>query len=653
MSGTEFRPSVHGWAFQNRFRYPASMLGLSVPVSPAFGLCGGMCWSALDRYHAERLPTALDAPSPGEPLYEELLQRQLNALASNGWRRVHEWQAKPDVSSRFRRNDIGTATLAEFRRVRRLLDSGEPALLHLVRMAGPFANPTENLQVLAWSYLENRTAGHVRISVYDPNQPGNDKLYIELALRREDGRVALRQSSGEPLRGFFVVEYDRPRPLKFRAESYTERTPLGFNHPLAGQPAVVRRGGSFDVFVRDQNADVIRLSRSDKGEWEAQNLTAADNAGIEFRLAVDPVATIGGDGRIGVFGRTNVGDVVRYGRSLRGGWAGANLTVRKRTGVDYRIVGAPAVVVGPGRRTWLLARNREGHLIQYLHRPLVGWKAEDLTRSQAFKGRYTMDSDPAVLRGPGDALHVFALNDKGELLHYFWRRRSGWAAENLTERQRAAGSMRLVGRPAVLHAPGEAQAVLGRNANGELIHYRRSPSTSWTAENVTNSAAPMLTPESTEEGGDAQGNGAYASDVRLTGDPAAAMAPDGSLHVLGRNEQGSVVHYARNGSGWHVEDLTSERPVIDEGLRVGGDPTMAFAPGPRQHVFARNSRDLLFYHWSPVPSWAAENLTMERAKIGARYGVGSDPVLVPDADALPHVFAVDLDGRLVHYYALP
>ncbi|MEJ2185822.1 MAG: hypothetical protein P8Z36_07760 [Gemmatimonadota bacterium] len=629
------------------------MLGLSVPVSPTFGLCGGLCWSALDRYYAERLPTALDAPRAGEPLYEELLQRQLNALSNGGWRLVHDWQAKPDEPDRFRRNDIGTATLSEYKRMRRLLTAGEPVLLHLVRVSGPFANPTENHQVLAWSFQENPTTKRARIRVYDPNRPADDDVYIELALSRQDGRVPLRQSSGEPLRGFFVVEYDRPRPLKFRAESYTERTPLGFNHPLAGQPAVVRQGERFDVFVRDQNADVIRLSRDDKGSWEAQNLTASEDAGIEFRITMDPVAVVGGDGKVGVFGRTNVGDVIRYGRSLRGRWSGMNLTLRKNTGVDYRIAGLPAAAVGPGRRTWLLGRNKEGHLIQYLHRPLRGWTAENLTRSQAFKGRYIMASDPTVLRGPGDALHAFALNDRGELLHYFWNRRSGWAAENLTERQRGAGSVRLVGRTTVLHAPGGTQAVLGRNAEGELVLYQRSPSTSWTAENVTGVAIPMLTPETAEDRIEASNGAAEIPDVHLTGDPAAALAPDGSLHVLGRNARGGIVHYARTGSEWRVEDLTSERPVIDAGLRVGGDPAMAFAPGPRQHVFARNSRDLLLYHWSPVPSWAAENLTMERANIGARYGVGSDPVLVPDGRALPHVFAVDLDGRLVHYWALP
>ncbi len=651
MAGTDFRPSTHGWAFPNRFRYPPSMLGLSVPVSPTFGFCGGLCWSALDRYYAERLPTALDAPRPGEPLYEELLQRQLNALSTGGWIRVHEWQAKPDTPERFRRNDIGTATLAEYRRARQLLDSGEPVLLHLVRVAGPFANPTENHQVLAWSSQENPTARNARIRVYDPDRPGDDDVFIELALKRENGRVALRQSTGEALRGFFVVDYDRPRPLKFRAESFSERTPLGFNHPLAGQPAVVRQGDRFDVFVRDQNADVIRLSRDEKGSWEAQNLTAAEDAGIEFRITVDPVATVGGDGKVSVFGRTNVGDVIRYGRSLRGRWMGMNLTLRKHTGVDFRITGVPATAVGPGRRTWLLARNREGHLIQYLHQPLRGWTAEDLTRSQAFKGRYIMATDPTLLRGPGDALHVFALNEKGELLHYRWRRRTGWAAENLTERQRSAEPVRLVGRTAVLSGAGGTQFVLGRNADGELIHYGRSSSTAWTAENVTAIAIPMLTPETQDDRVVPSSGRARKPDIRLMGDPAAGLAPDGSLHVLGRNAQGGIVHYARTGSEWRVEDLTTERPVIDAGLRVGGDPAMAFAPGPRQHVFARNSRDLLLYHWSPVPSWAAENLTMERANIGSRFSIGSDPVLMPDAEALPHVFAVDLDGRLVHYYA--
>ncbi|HKJ92066.1 MAG TPA: hypothetical protein VJ957_02805, partial [Longimicrobiales bacterium] len=601
---------------------------------------------------------------------EELLQRQMNALAAGGWRRVHDWQAMPDEKQRFRRDDIGTATLAEYGRMRKLLAGGDPVLLHLVRVGGPFANPTENHQVLAWACQEDRKEGRARIRIYDPNRPGEDEVYLEMGLRHEDGRVPVRQSGGEPARGFFVVEYDRPRPLRFRAETYADRSPLGFNHPLSGQPAVVRQGGRYDVFVRDQNADVIRLSRDSKGRWEAQNLTAAEQAGIEYRLAMDPVAAVDAAGRLVVFGRTNVGDVVCYARSRRGRWSGANLTLRKRTGVDFRIAGVPASAAGPGGRTWLLGRNREGHLIQYLRRPLTGWTAQNVTRSQSIKGRYTMASDPVVLRGPGDALHAFALNERGDLLHYFWRKRSGWAAENLTERQRPAESLRLVGRPAVLHAPHSTQAVLGRNARGELVYYHCTPSTAWKAENVTRIAKPALTPDPRDAPADApdtatpatpatepadagtRGDTQRTRDVRIAGDPTASIAPDGSLHVLGRNEQGGIVHYARTRTAWVAEDLTSERPVIDTGLRSGGDPAMAFSPGPRQHVFARDSRDLLLYHWSPLPSWAAENLTMERANIGARFCIACDPVLVPDAQALPHVFAVDLDGRLVHYYAV-
>ena len=76
---TTFVPSKHGFHFRN---------GLSIapkfprPILPKFGVCGGMCWSALDRYFdGETAPDATTVPLPGSALYEELFWRQMDSTS--------------------------------------------------------------------------------------------------------------------------------------------------------------------------------------------------------------------------------------------------------------------------------------------------------------------------------------------------------------------------------------------------------------------------------------------------------------------------------------------------------------------------------------------------------------------------------------------
>lgn len=638
MSTTEFRPSVHGWAFGNTFRYSPSVLGLSTPVAPGFGLCGGMCWTALDRYFAQRLPQALETPSPGEPLYEEVLQRQVNALAHGVWADIHAWHEKPDARRwLWQRHDAGSGSLAGYGAVRRSLAAGRPVLLCLIRVEGPFANPTANHMVLAWSHDHDRKAKRGRIRVYDPNHPTRDDVVVELALSRDEGRIAMSQSTGEPVRGLFVIDYDRPMPMRFRGERYDERQPLGFNQPLAGRPAVVSGRRGLDVFCRDANADVIHFRRDREG-WRAANLTVPATIGVEYKLATDPVVAAGGGREL--FGRTSQGDLVRYYRRGRG-WRAEGLTRRKNVGPDYRLEGTPTAVTGPGRRRWVFGRNGDGHLVVYRSKLLRGWTATNLTRDRDFKSRYRLATDPVATVGPGEAVHVYGLDERGGLLHYYWTPKGGWASENLAERQRTADLYRAAGRPVPLQGPGLTHSVFLRDAQGGIVRYGWAPGRSWAAELVTERAGPAAAEPDDP------------ARYRIAGDPGVVLGPEGSIHVLGRNDEGELVHYFKAPGGpWTVEDLTAERPAIEPGLRLSGDPATGFAPGPTQHVFGRQDRDLLLYRWQAASSWTAENLTLEREHLGTGVRIAGKPILAAGPDGAPHVVAVDGDGRLVHIYAV-
>ena len=89
---TEFRPSVHGLKFGNSYssedileEMTALPPWMVTNVLGSWGLCGGMCFLALDRYFEnEPRPDTSTIPGPGDLLFSELVDRQLNAISSVG-----------------------------------------------------------------------------------------------------------------------------------------------------------------------------------------------------------------------------------------------------------------------------------------------------------------------------------------------------------------------------------------------------------------------------------------------------------------------------------------------------------------------------------------------------------------------------------------
>jgi hypothetical protein len=203
MPTTPFRPSLHGWKFVNRFA--------SSPFG-ALGFCGGMCFGALDRYHAGApIPSDREAPKPADPLFRELALRQIATLRGGMWLDTYRWQLLPD-DDRGGRPGIGTRTAAEWPKLRAGIDAGRPVVLCLIRVSGAFGNVFVNHQVVAYGYDYDAAAQTTTISVYDPNHPNRpDDAPVTLTLHLTHPSTDWRatQNTGERLRGLFVVPYDR------------------------------------------------------------------------------------------------------------------------------------------------------------------------------------------------------------------------------------------------------------------------------------------------------------------------------------------------------------------------------------------------------------------------------------------------------------
>jgi hypothetical protein len=196
---------VNSFAFSREFKLPF----LAHPIDLghlAYGLCGGMSFAALDYFNAGNpVPKQGVVPNAGTALYQYLMNRQIDSLSLPVVPlKIIEWMLRPDP-------EVGSLTAQrEFPKLRRRLDGNTPAVLALVRAQG-IADPTQNHQVVARGYDFDETTKQVTIYLYDPNHPGQEPT-LTMNFARPSQGINPTQSTGEPLRGFFVLDYDPRKP---------------------------------------------------------------------------------------------------------------------------------------------------------------------------------------------------------------------------------------------------------------------------------------------------------------------------------------------------------------------------------------------------------------------------------------------------------
>lgn len=207
---TSFVPVNHGFPFTNYFtyhfpiKYPLPFAGNLDLDRIIFGLCGGMCFTALDFYLAGRTPPEYANPKEiDKNLFTYLCDRQLDSLKITVLLKILDWMLAEN-------NDLaGRMIRYEIPKVRRSIDKGQPVVLCLIRVQG-VTNPTQNHQVLATGYEVSADGKVLTLSLYDPNHPCEQPT-IAVSLTRKE--FAIAQSTGEALRGFFVVPYKRQKLL--------------------------------------------------------------------------------------------------------------------------------------------------------------------------------------------------------------------------------------------------------------------------------------------------------------------------------------------------------------------------------------------------------------------------------------------------------
>jgi hypothetical protein len=586
-----FQPSIHGWPFADALTLGPLPQEAGVASSGQEGLGAGMCWTALDRYlGAVRIRRDTPAPEPGDPLYAELVRRQAAAVCGL-WPQVREWHGLSDRA-------LASRTRATLRVVRRSLAAGQPVLLTLLPESDPYLRRRAARHVLAtaWSRAEKQ----VTLSIYDPARPEDNGARLRFC---RSGTLEARLASGEVVRGFFPVPYDRRRPTPLRAETFADRAVLSPARPVHGRIAALASRAGLDVVARSTDGTLLHFRRGRRTPWVGVSVTAQE--GIErLEMHGDP-AILRTRGSLHAFARGYVGDLLHFQLSRK--WSVSNRTEQKRTGPRFRLAGRPVPLAGPWGHLHVFGRDKDSGIVHYQRSPLRRWSAAQIAGD-------AISSDPVAVR-VGRAIHLFGVTADGRLLH--WERTViDWMPRDLTAGDRAAHSVPLAGPPVVvLHH--ENLHLVARDREDGLVHFRRAPDGEWRS---------------------------IRHDVRITGDPAAMVGPAG-VHVFGPGPEGELIH-CWGDVEWKGEDLAATRPS----LHLPGSPPArltGWATPSELNVMGHWGAQIITLTWRDDSDWVAVPLPA-RAGITDRHLPTEDPLVVTDGQGDTHLFGIDTEGSVIH-----
>ena len=125
-----------------------------------YGLCGGMCFAALDLFYEKKSMIQLETtPEDETQLYKYLLARQIDSLSFDTLKNVITWTLQDDL-------DVARWTAKnEIPQIVASLDQGTPVVLALIRVHKGM--PTANHQVVAIDYAWDEDTNHMEITLFE------------------------------------------------------------------------------------------------------------------------------------------------------------------------------------------------------------------------------------------------------------------------------------------------------------------------------------------------------------------------------------------------------------------------------------------------------------------------------------------------------
>jgi hypothetical protein len=227
-----FRPSTSGLHFANSFPQ-APLVSIEIGLGPktlqiplgdaANGLSGGMAFATRDYFESGLpAPGATEAPPPGSPLFEYIVQRLFDSFGLPDGPLRYLGLMSPGIPD----HETVTGSLGfgphgrswvmikeEWPRIRADLDNGRLCPLGLIKTKSN--NPFDlgrNHQVLAYGY--DLDGDDLAIKLYDPNEPDRDNVTLSLWLAqpRTATPVVCTPDRAGPVYCFFRVAYEPSAP---------------------------------------------------------------------------------------------------------------------------------------------------------------------------------------------------------------------------------------------------------------------------------------------------------------------------------------------------------------------------------------------------------------------------------------------------------
>ena len=193
---TKFTPLTHGYLFPNRFEFKGFTKFVKVIKSNfIYGMCGGMVFSALDYYFDQKNIPFYGAVNDLSLSYTKYLwKRQSESTSFSILFKIIYF------GSLLKRKAIQKTIQNELPQIIARLNIALPAPIIIVR-SSIFQNPTHNHQVLVTGFEDNPS--QLELILYDPNHPGIEPRLVV----SHDHVISITQSTGEPVRGFFLNHY--------------------------------------------------------------------------------------------------------------------------------------------------------------------------------------------------------------------------------------------------------------------------------------------------------------------------------------------------------------------------------------------------------------------------------------------------------------
>ena len=223
MQTTFFRPSIHGWPFFNCYDYKVQLPFHDATLNN-LGYCGGMCWTALQRFYDHTLiDRNTPEPTQGTALYNEILKAQIASLPVSTLAKIYLWQTSPDLGHWYRNHSIGHMTQQEWSKVKDSIDQIHPVTLSLITSSndGDPLHLTDNHRVVAYAYEIrplydgewvhgniNPNIRHITLSIYDPNFPNDDSVCLTFYTGCDDSWIGMKHTY-ENFHGFFLDDQNR------------------------------------------------------------------------------------------------------------------------------------------------------------------------------------------------------------------------------------------------------------------------------------------------------------------------------------------------------------------------------------------------------------------------------------------------------------